>query len=278
MGRMTTRTRTFRTGMADPLRAEIVGPPLEADPEVHDTPASSVQHASGKRTDPRSASPAGDGPDGPALWRIASWLSPAYPVGAFACSHGLEAAVAAGDVRHAASAGDWIADCIEHGSGRSDAILLAHAWRAEAAGNALALAEVAELATALAPSAERLLETTAPGAAFAQVTGAVGGMALPPAPYPVAVGQAAARQGVPLAQLSLLFLHGFASNLVSAGVRLVPLGQTDGQRVLASLLPLCERMAKGAMAAGLDETGGCAFRADIAAMRHETQPVRLFRT
>jgi urease accessory protein len=118
----------------------------------------------------------------------------------------------------------------------------------------------------------------AQGAAFAEITAAVRAEAPPAAPYPVAVGRAAARQALPLRPLALLFLQGFAANLASACVRLVPLGQTDGQRVIAALRPLCERVADVALDAGLDDIGGCAFRADIAAMRHETQPVRLFRT
>ncbi len=172
----------------------------------------------------------------------------------------------------------WIADCVEHGAGRSDAILLAHAWRAEASGDGAGLSALAELAAALAPSAERLLETEAQGGAFDEVTGAVWGRALGAFPYPVAIGRAAAGEGVPLGPTLLLSLHAFAANLVSAAVRLVPLGQTDGQRVLARLMPLCARIAEEAATASLDDIGGCAYRADIAAMRHETQEPRLFRT
>lgn len=230
-------------------------------------------------------------PDDAVLWKLASWLSPGYPIGAFAYSHGLEWAVRTSNVADAETAAAWIADCVAHGAGRSDAILLAHAWRAEAAGNGAALEALAELARALASSAERLLETEALGAAFVNVTGAAWGTApptdspvpspvapYPVAPYPVALGGAAARHHMPLRATTLLFLHAFAANLISAAVRLVPLGQIDGQRALASLMPLCRRIADEAAAAPLDAIGGCAFRADIAAMRHETQDVRLFRT
>ncbi len=274
---MTIRTRISRTGMAEFMPGLAgSGRPAPGGPDV----GTGVGTACGNRTArPRQGTaPAGPGLDDAALWTLASWLSPGYPVGAFAYSHGLEAAVAAGDVRDAGSAGAWIADCVEHGAGRGDAILLAHAWRAEAAGDGAALDAVAELASALAPSAERLLETEAQGAAFAEVTGAVRGAAVSAAPYPVAVGRAAARHGVPLGPAALLFLHAFVANLVSAGVRLVPLGQTDGQRIVAALRPLCERVTDGALTATLEDIGGCAFRADIAAMRHEAQPVRLFRT
>jgi urease accessory protein len=161
---------------------------------------------------------------------------------------------------------------LEHGAGRSDAVLLASAWRANDPG------PVAELAEALAPSAERRLETMAQGAAFARVTAAAWGIEVPAAAYPVAAGAAARRLGMPLARTATLYQQGFAANLVSAGVRLVPLGQTEGQRLLADLLPLAARVAEAALAAPEDAVGGIALAADLAAMRHETQYTRLYRS
>jgi urease accessory protein len=214
------------------------------------------------------------------------WLSPAYPVGGYSYSHGLEWTVEAGKVRDAATLGDRIEDILKHGAGRSDAIFLAHAWRAVAGGDERLLAETAELAAAFAPSAERRLETLAQGAAFLEATRAVW-----PAPeldrlaadgaevaYPVAVGTCAAAHGLALAPTAQAFVQAFAANLVSAGVRLIPLGQTDGLRVQARLEPLIPRVASEALAAGLDDVGGAAVMADIASMRHETQYTRLFRS
>ena len=214
-----------------------------------------------------------------ALWKLATWLSPSYPVGAFTYSHGLETVVDEGLVTDAATARAWIADCLESGGGRSDAILLAEAWRAATANDDDRLDEVAALATALAPSAERQLETEAQGAAFTDVTSAVEGNGYQTAAaYPVAVGRAAAASGVPLEETVLLYLHAMASNLVSACIRLVPLGQTDGQRILAALMPLCHAVRDEALSASIEDVGGCAILSDIASMRHETQNVRLFRT
>ena len=211
--------------------------------------------------------------------KLMAWLSPGYPVGAYTYSHGLEAAVGAGDVHDAGSAGAWARDCLVNGAGRTDAILLSHAWRAETAES---LAEIADLARALAPSAERLLETEAMGTAFGEVTEAAWsasdhkeGAALP---YPVAVGVATAAHGVELGEALPLYLQAFVANLISAAVRLVPLGQTEGQRVLAELSPACLDVAIEAAEAGLDDIGGCAIRADIASMQHEIQTTRLFRT
>jgi urease accessory protein len=213
-----------------------------------------------------------------ARYRLMTWLSPAYPVGAFSYSHGLEYAVEAGLITNAASLSDWIEDCLRHGAGRSDAIIAAHAWRA---GEAAARAELAELALALQPAKERLLESEAQGAAFQLVTAAVWPaetIDAAPLPYPVAAGVAARAHGVPVDEMLQAYLWAFAANLVSAGVRLVPLGQTDGQRVQAALMPVVLDVAREAETSDLDDIGGCAFHAEIAAMRHETQHVRLFRS
>ncbi|MFU8881909.1 MAG: urease accessory protein UreF [Rhodobacterales bacterium] len=212
----------------------------------------------------------------PHLVTLMQWLSPAYPVGGFSYSHGLEWSVAAGDVTSAASFQEWLADVLEYGSGRNDAILLAAAYRAT---DDAALAQVDAFARALAPSSERLLETTAQGAAFVRTTATIWDMDLPVLCYPVAVGRAAALIGVRLEQVLPLYLHGFASNLTGAAMRLVPLGQTDGQRVLAAMTPLCDLLAQEAAAGcGLDDLGGAVMLADIAAMKHETQYTRLFRS
>lgn len=212
----------------------------------------------------------------PHLVTLFQWLSPAYPVGGFSYSHGLEWAVHAGDVTDAAAFQEWLADILAYGSGRNDALLLAAAWRA---ADTTELALVDATARALAPSTERLLETTAQGAAFVNTTADIWAMELPTLCYPVAVGRAARLIGVGLDQVLPLFLHGFASNLTGAAMRLVPLGQTEAQRVLAGMTPLCDLIAQEAMAgSGLDDLGGSAFLADIAAMKHETQYTRLFRS
>jgi urease accessory protein len=208
------------------------------------------------------------------LLTLVQWLSPSYPVGAFAYSHGLEAAVQEGEVADAADFGDWLAGVLEHGAGRSDAILLASAYGADADG----LGELNTLARALAPSAGRLLETDQQGQAFSRTTTAIWNTKLPDLAYPVAVGAAAARLGVPLGETLRLFLHAFASNLTSAAMRLVPLGQTEGQRVLHGLAPLCGRLADDAQSLGPDDIGSCGFAADIASMRHETGYSRIFRS
>lgn len=207
--------------------------------------------------------------------KLAQWLSPAYPVGAFSYSHGLEWAVSAGDVADAAALQAWLADILADGAGRADAILLAAAYNAP---DAAALAGIDAQARAFQPSAERLLETTAQGAAFAQITAEVWPADLPALCYPVALGRAARLHDLPLLLTARMYLHAFASTLISAGIRLIPIGQTDGQKVLTALTPLCAGVAEQAVSETLDDLASTAFLADIASMNHETQYSRLFRT
>ncbi|MBA84400.1 MAG: urease accessory protein UreF [Rhodobacteraceae bacterium] len=203
---------------------------------------------------------------------LMQWLSPAYPVGAFSYSHGLEYAIQAGHVTDAASFQAWLTDILRHGTGRNDAILLHAAYRGDD------LDEVDALARAFAPSAERLLETQQQGAAFCRTTAAIWGADMPALTYPVALGHAAARQGIPLSQTCALYLHAFASNLTSAAIRLVPLGQTEGQAIITALSPLCEDITRAAASQTLDDLGGTTILADIGSMKHETQYTRLFRS
>lgn len=209
-----------------------------------------------------------------ALLTLAQWLSPAYPVGAFAWSHGLETAVGEGLVTDAASFSDWLDDVLLHGGGRSDAILLVAAYAAEPD----ALPDIDALARALAPSRERGMETEQQGAAFAATTAAIWGGADAPCAYPVAVGAAAAAQGLPVAQTVQFYLHALASNLTAAATRLVPLGQTEAQAVLAEKTPALAELGQMALSLTLDDLGSSAFLADIASMRHETRYSRMFRS
>lgn len=206
---------------------------------------------------------------------LMQWLSPGYPVGAFAYSHGLERMVENGQVHSAASFQDWLSDILEHGAGRADAILLHSAYRAT---NPRALAELDDLARALSPSSERRMETELQGEAFAATTAAIWGGEPAPRAYPVAVGAVAHRHGIDATLTCASYLHAFAANLTSAAIRLIPLGQTEGQAVLANMLPLCQQLAEETAALSPDDIGSSAFAADIASMQHETQYSRQFRS
>jgi urease accessory protein len=236
---------------------------------------------------PAGASESMNGTETAALYRLMTWLSPAFPVGAFSYSSGIEWAVEAGDIADAASLRAWLAAMLADGPGFCDGVFLAQAHRAAASGDQAALRDLAELAAAFAPSRERHLETSAQGRAFIDIARAawncdgLDALVLScdgPIVYPVAVGIVSAAHAIPLAPAMHAFFHALVSNWISAGARLVPLGQTDSQRVLAALEPVVGATAIRALAASLDDLGSTTFRADLASMRHETQYTRLFRS
>lgn len=206
------------------------------------------------------------------LLTLTQWLSPAYPTGGFAWSHGLEAAVAEGWVRDGDSLYDWLCDVLRDGTGRSEAIWIGRAYHAESTG---ALARIDAEARAFAPSRERLREAERQGAAFARVTREVWELDLPDLVMPVALGRAARLVDLPRDPAITLYLQSFCGNLVSAAQRLMPLGQTEAQAVLARLGPLCAQTAE---AARDGDVWSNAFLSDIAAMKHETLEPRLFQS
>ncbi|WP_336487390.1 urease accessory protein UreF [Methylobacterium nigriterrae] len=219
--------------------------------------------------------------------RLMAWLSPTYPVGAYAYSHGLEWAVETGDVRDAGSLESWLGDLVERGAARNDMILAAQAHRAAAAGDGAALARVNDLALALAPSRELHLETSQQGRSFLDATlaawpcraltemaGALPGAAA----YPVALGAAAGAHGMDRARLVAAYGLAFVQNLVSAALRLAPVGQSAGMGVIAALAPRVAALAGAAERADLDALGSATPRLDLGSIRHETQYSRIFRS
>lgn len=208
------------------------------------------------------------------LLLLLNWMSPAFPTGAFAYSHGLEWAIEAGDAQSADDLKSWIEDLITRGSGWNDAVIFARCWDDDAA-------ELNELALALASSKERHLETTQLGRSFAIAASVF--LACGPAQegaltYPVAAGRACAAVGIDKFDALLAYLQGFCAALTSVAVRLVPLGQTAGLAVLRDLMPAIAATARRAAQATLDDLGAITIRSDIAAMKHETLHSRVFRT
>ncbi|MCL4105302.1 UNVERIFIED_CONTAM: hypothetical protein GTU68_055433 [Idotea baltica] len=200
------------------------------------------------------------------LLTLTQWLSPGFPIGSFAYSHGLETAIAKEDVRDTQSLKIWLSDILQFGSGAVDATLLCLTIRGE---------DVADEAIALAASKERLEETLSQGQAFAKLTDV---NAPRPIALPIAVGHAARSLDLPPTDIAALYLQTMMSNLVTIAVRAIPLGQSAGQAVLADLAPLISQIASNAVSCDLDDIGSAAFRGDIASMVHETQEIRLFKT
>lgn len=228
-------------------------------------------------------------------FQLLAWCSPAYPTGAFSYSHGMEWAVECGTVTTLAGLLDFICAVLERGGGWVDAVLFAHAWRAahesppvwEHSARAR-LRGIAELAAAFRATSETALESHQQGAAFLDVT-------LKAWPHPrltefaddlrgqriaqsVAVAVACAAHGIPVSNALQAFIQAIAANLVSAGARLIPLGQTDAQIAVASLAPVVAVTAARALAVDLHEMGTCTPVLELCSMHHETQYTRLFRS
>jgi urease accessory protein len=216
-----------------------------------------------------------------ALTTLLAWFSPAFPVGAFAFSHGLETATAEGLISGEAGLAHWIEAILTSGGAWTDAVLFAAAYHAAGAQIWTSLTQIAALAKALAPSAERLRETLAQGDAFARAVAEGWPTLLPQtlsavAAYPVVAGAAVAALKAPLSDALTAYLNGFAGNSIAVGIRLGLCGQSAGVRILAALGDVIAQTAQRAAASSLDDLGACAFAADIASMRHETLQPRIF--
>lgn len=221
-------------------------------------------------------------PPGQDFLRLLSWVSPAFPTGGYAYSHGLEWAVERGDVRDVETLCTWISALLRHGSIGNDLIILHAAWMAGQDDGQLR--DITRFACACATSRERYEETVYQGEAFLRAAG-VWGVVPPKATLagvrwalPVAQGLVFRRGGVACGQAVLSGGYAAVAALVSAAVRLVPLGQTDGLHALARLEPVLAEVARHAREQTLDDVGGACFGSDLAAMYHETQETRLFRT
>jgi urease accessory protein len=225
-----------------------------------------------------------------ALLRQQSWLSPGFPTGAYSYSHAVEWAVEVEHIHDRESLVDWLEADLCYGSGRNEAIFFNEAWRCTTEDERAKLFEVAEMAAAFRGTAEFALESSQQGAAclatlchvwpdpfldwFSEI---LRERRVPPA-MAVVLGVRSARQHIP-ANLALpAFLQSFTTNLVSAGVRLIPLGQTEGQLTIAALEEAVLAASEQAMNATIDDLGSAAFMVDLSSVAHETQYTRLFRS
>lgn len=227
---------------------------------------------------------------GTVIYRLLAWLSPGFPIGAFSYSHGLEAAADNGAVRDRASLQEWIGAVLAWGNGRIDADILRDAHRAAVADDIGAVADAHRRGIAFRATAETRLETTAQGEVFlatcraawpepfldrcADLLGKTGEGVC----HAAAVGAATARAGIPLDCALTGHFHAMAANLVSAGLRLGLIGQTDGQRIVAALEPVIEKAVAAALTRAPCRFGSATFAVELASMAHETQYTRLFRS
>ena len=202
---------------------------------------------------------------------LQAWFSPAFPTGAFSYSHGVETAIQDGLITDGQSLQSWIATLLRHGSGRTDLLFIKAAYEGEQEANALCIA--------LCASKERMQETTELGQAFSRVANTSYQTDLPDGlAYPVAVGLAARAEDLDLTLTLQGYLQAFAANLISVGVRAIPIGQQAGQHCLVGLYPVIEEVSDAAAEASLDEVGSAALLSDVMAMKHETSSPRIYRT
>jgi urease accessory protein len=226
----------------------------------------------------------------PPLLRLQSWLSPAFPTGAYSYSHGLEWAVEAGSIKDRESLVDWLEADLCYGSGRNEAIFFSEAWRSARDADCAKLFEIAELAAAFRGTSEFALESSQQAAAcratlrrvwpdrlLDSLSQLLSEHRVPPA-LAVVLGVRSARESIPISLALPAFLQSYVANLVTAGVRLVPLGQTDGQLAIARLEEAVITSSAQARNATIDDLGSAAFMVDLASMGHETQYTRLFRS
>ena len=225
-----------------------------------------------------------------AFLRLQSWLSPAFPVGAYSYSHGLEYAVEAGYVRDGTSLIDWLEADLRYGSGRNEAIFFNKAWRCVAEDNRAELLEIAALAAAFRGTAEFALEASQQGTAclitlarvwsdpmLVWLAAKLHEREVKPT-IAVVLGAGSAREKVPTTLALPAFLQGYVANLVTAGVRLIPLGQTDAQIAIAALEEAVLLASEDAESRTIDDLGSAGFMVELASMAHETQYTRLFRS
>jgi urease accessory protein len=224
------------------------------------------------------------------LLRLQSWLSPAFPIGSYSYSHGLEWAVEAEHVQDRRSLVDWLEADLSYGSGRNEAIFFREAWRCATEDDCAKLCELAELAAAFRGSSEFALESSQQGAACLATLRRVwpdrlldwlseilGERDIRPT-FSVVLGIRSARQGIPVSLALPAFLQNYIANLVTAGVRLIPLGQTEGQAALLELEEPVLATSAQTKRSTLADLGSAAFMVDLASMEHETQYTRLFRS
>jgi urease accessory protein len=229
----------------------------------------------------------------PALYRLLAWSSPGYPTGAFSYSHGLEWAVETGDVKNLQGLLDYVTAVLSRGGGWVDAVLFVHAWRCASSATSRAHEEldtITQLAAAFRGSSETALESRQQGGAFLDVTRKAWphptleafatrqAQTATPVAHCIAVAVACAAHEIPLAPALHAYIHAVAANLVSAGARLIPLGQTQAQIAIAQLAPVITDIAERAQTTSLDDLGTAAPAIEICSLRHETQYTRLFRS
>ena len=206
--------------------------------------------------------------------KVMAWLSPSFPVGAFAYSHGLEFEISVGNISRSDDLYNWLSDILQYGSVWNDLILFCEAYKAKEN----ALNNLSETAKAFAQSKERYNETIEMGKAFSKIISSINRFDFQPMPLPIIVGYISKLERISLEYILPLYAHSFMSNLINASTRLIPLGQTEAQKLLFDLFPLIDQVSIQAMKSNIYDMKNKCVLADLASMKHETLKVRLFKS
>ena len=206
------------------------------------------------------------------LITVMQWLSPAFPIGGFAYSHGLEWAINKGYVSNREELQKWVSDLLEYGSLKNDAILIKLVLKGSDPK------EINEIAIALCQAKERLSETQLQGGAFCKIMREVWSLEIDDLALPIALALAAKNENIDQNLVVPAYLHSFCSNLISVAMRLIPIGQTDGQKTLRELSPLISDSVRAVAKSDKDDLGSACFLSDVSAMQHEYLQPRVFKT
>jgi len=210
----------------------------------------------------------------PKTHKVMAWLSPSFPLGAFAYSHGLEFEISEGNVSTSEELYEWLKDILRFGSVWNDLVLFCNSYKTDVNS----LNELSDIAKAFAQSKERYYETIEMGNAFSKIISSIEGVYLKGMPLPIIMGYIAKIENVSLPYILPLYAHSFISNLISVSIRLLPLGQTDAQKLLFSLFPIIDDVSKEALKSNIGDMRNKCVLADLASMKHETLKVRLFKS
>tara|TARA_B100001248_G_scaffold129623_1_gene97190 strand:- start:147 stop:860 length:714 start_codon:yes stop_codon:yes gene_type:complete len=221
------------------------------------------------------------------LHTVLTWFSPSYPIGSYAYSHGLEYAVEEGLVKDPQTLLGWIRDLLFFGTGYNDSIIINSIYDSVANDNCVEFDYISQIANAIKPTKEIALESYQQGVSFKNILMDVYSNSNLTfylnrlddcITYPSVVGVAGGIFEVEKKLLLHSYLHAFTSNILSAALRIMPIGQTEIQKIIFQMKGNVEEMTNKSLGLSLSDLGSSVFISDWASSKHQNQYTRLFRS